>query len=43
MDDCVVDEDNKIVTAPAYMYDAPLKDVAAGIEKGVAALSLWIG
>ena len=30
-----VDNENKIVTAPAYMCDASIGDVAAGIEKAV--------
>jgi enhancing lycopene biosynthesis protein 2 len=30
-----VDAENKIVTAPAYMCDASIADVAAGIEKAV--------
>ncbi len=33
-----VDEANKVVTAPAYMYgSAPIQDVATGIEQAVAA------
>lgn len=33
-----VDEDNRVVTAPAYMYgSAPIQDVAAGIERAVSA------
>ena len=32
-----VDTANKIVTAPAYMCDASIADVATGIEKAVAA------
>lgn len=32
-----VDQARKIVTAPAYMYDARIADVAQGIEKAVAA------
>jgi enhancing lycopene biosynthesis protein 2 len=35
---CVVDEVNRIVTAPAYMYDARISQVALGIEQAVAAL-----
>ena len=31
-----VDSDHKIATAPAYMCDASIADVAAGIEKAVA-------
>lgn len=34
-----VDRENKLVTAPAYMYgDAAIKDVAAGIEKAIHAV-----
>lgn len=33
----VVDAENKIVTAPAYMCDASIAEVASGIEKAVAA------
>ncbi|MCC7139661.1 MAG: isoprenoid biosynthesis glyoxalase ElbB [Planctomycetes bacterium] len=32
----VVDRANKVVTTPAYMYDASLSGVAAGIERCVA-------
>ena len=32
-----VDTENKIVTAPAYMCDASIAEVASGIEKAVAA------
>lgn len=31
--DVVVDESLRIATTPAYMYDARVADVAAGIEK----------
>ena len=34
----VVDEANRIVTTPCYMYDARIADVAAGIDKAVQAL-----
>ena len=34
----VVDHDNKIVTAPAYMEDAPIHEVAEGIQKAVQAV-----
>jgi len=30
-----VDEENRIVSSPAYMYDARIGDVATGIERGV--------
>jgi enhancing lycopene biosynthesis protein 2 len=33
-----VDEENRIVTTPAYMYDARIGEVATGIEKAVAEL-----
>jgi enhancing lycopene biosynthesis protein 2 len=33
-----VDEVNRIVTTPAYMYDAKIGDVATGIEKAVGEL-----
>lgn len=36
--ECVVDEANRIVTTPAYMYDARVADVATGIDKLVAAV-----
>ncbi len=35
--DCLVDPANKLVTAPAYMLDAPLRDVAKGIAAAVRA------
>jgi len=34
---CHVDPENRIVTAPAYMYDATIADVAAGIEEAIQA------
>ena len=33
-----VDEKNRIVSTPAYMYDARIADVASGIEKAVGEL-----
>lgn len=33
-----VDEESRIVTSPAYMYDARISDVAAGIERTVQEL-----
>jgi enhancing lycopene biosynthesis protein 2 len=33
VDEIVIDEDNKIVTTPAYMLGPGIKDVAVGIEK----------
>ena len=32
VDMCVVDEKNKIVTTPAYMLAASIKEAAVGIE-----------
>ena len=37
VDQCHVDADNRVVTAPAYMYDTSLADVATGIEKAIEA------
>jgi enhancing lycopene biosynthesis protein 2 len=37
VDEAVVDRRNRVVTAPAYMESAPLRDIATGIEKAVAA------
>ena len=39
VDQCVVDADQRIVSTPAYMYDARIADVAVGIERMVAALA----
>jgi len=36
--DCHVDADNRVVTAPAYMVDTSIDQVAVGIEKAVAAV-----
>ena len=33
VNDCVVDRKNRVVSAPAYMYDASIADVAKGIRK----------
>jgi enhancing lycopene biosynthesis protein 2 len=35
---CHVDQANKVVTAPAYMCDAPLSQIAMGIDAAVEAL-----
>lgn len=40
--ECVVDTKNRIVCTPAYMCDARVRDVAAGIRKLVAALMAMI-
>ena len=36
--DFVVDTENKLATAPAYMCDAKIHEVAQGIEKTVQAV-----
>jgi enhancing lycopene biosynthesis protein 2 len=36
-----VDEANRIVSTPAYMYDARISEVAAGIERLVATVLDW--
>lgn len=36
VDDIVVDEENKVVTTPAYMLAEDIAQAAAGIEKLVA-------
>ncbi len=33
--ECHVDAENKVVTAPAYMLDAPLHEIATGIQAAV--------
>jgi enhancing lycopene biosynthesis protein 2 len=38
VEECRVDEEARIVTAPAYMYDARISEVAAGIERAVEEL-----
>ena len=41
--DCVVDEGNRIVSTPAYMFDARVAEVAAGIRKACTALVGLLG
>ena len=38
VDECRVDEEGRIVTAPAYMYEARISEVAAGIDRAVEEL-----
>ena len=38
VDECVVDRERKIVTTPAYMYPARIREARAGIRKLVAAV-----
>ena len=40
--DCVVDEKNRIVSCAAYMGDASIADVAAGIEKAIQAFAAML-
>lgn len=39
--DIVIDIDRKVVTTPAYMFDAAIDDVAAGIDKMVKQVVDW--
>ena len=41
--DCVVDAAHRIVTTPAYMYDAKVHEVAQGIGKLVDAVLGMVG
>ncbi|HEU0264673.1 MAG TPA: isoprenoid biosynthesis glyoxalase ElbB [Geobacterales bacterium] len=36
--DFVVDHEHRLITIPAYMYNARISEVATGIERGIAAL-----
>ena len=38
VDECHVDTQNRVVTAPAYMIDTGIAQVATGIEAAVGAL-----
>jgi enhancing lycopene biosynthesis protein 2 len=40
---CVADEEHKVVSTPAYMYDARVHEVQEGIEKAVEVLHRWLG
>jgi len=40
--EAVVDEKNRIISTPAYMYDAKRKDVGAGIEAAIKQLMRWL-
>ena len=40
--ECVIDAKNRIVSSPAYMFDARVRDVAAGIRKLVAAVMAMV-
>lgn len=42
VDDIVVDEANRLVTTPAYMYDARPAEVFAGISKAIGQLAKWL-
>jgi len=39
---CVVDEVHKIVSTPAYMYEAKVHEVRQGIERAVDAVDAWL-
>jgi enhancing lycopene biosynthesis protein 2 len=38
VDEFRVDEEGRIITSPAYMYDARISEVATGIERTVREL-----
>lgn len=40
--DIVVDEEHKLITTPAYMYDAGAGEVFVGIQKAVNTLASWL-
>lgn len=42
VDDIVVDEDNKIVTTPAYMLAQDIAQAATGIENWCLAYWFWL-
>ncbi len=42
VDDCVVDREQRVVSTPAYMFDARPTQVAAGIRKACAAVVAMI-
>ena len=41
VDDFIVDEDNKIVSTPAYMLAGSISEAASGIEKLVQKILSW--
>jgi enhancing lycopene biosynthesis protein 2 len=43
VDECRVDEEHRIVSSPAYMYDARISEVSNGIDKAIAALLKMAG
>ena len=38
VDECHIDEQNNVITAPAYMLDAPINEIALGITAAVNAV-----
>ena len=38
-----VDEINRVITTPAYMYNARICDVATGVEAAIGKLNGWLG
>jgi enhancing lycopene biosynthesis protein 2 len=42
VDDCIVDEENKIVSTPAYMLARNISEAATGIEKLVHQIIKWV-
>ena len=41
VDDLIVDEENKIVSTPAYMLAGSISEAASGIEKLVKIIQAW--
>ena len=42
VDDFIVDEENKIVSTPAYMLASSISEAASGIEKLVKKILEWV-
>ena len=42
VDDFIVDEDNKIISTPAYMLAGSISEAASGIEKLVQKILAWV-
>lgn len=38
VDDCIIDDEHKVVTTPAYMLASRISEAAAGIDKLVSAV-----
>ena len=40
--ECVIDKEHKVVSTPAYMYDAKIHEVRQGIQKAVTAIDKFL-